>query len=194
MAKSLTEILTLFCNKKDRRIARPFGYERHGIKYAGATDGHVCVLIKSDEIFEPLSFDLSTIFKMYQPGKPVDFAALKKFAGKAKYPQTCRKCEGAGMCSHCEAECYPCDGAGVIYPDQRPGIIGPMWINRNLLARPLEIVRPVEIVDVTVGEKYGRTNKDTSPIYIVAPDWQIILMAITPGVTTQGVPVFELPA
>ena len=190
-AEQAITLLKPLCGEH-KKVAKPFGCVRNEVRYIGATDGKLLVLIRSEIELPELPLSLGSVFAHYKQGKPVNFAALKAFAGKAQEVAPCPKCNGHGGRTHCCEDCSQWEGAREVYQQLRPGKVGPLWFNLNLLARAFEVIPAVKVIELSIAEHYGRTIDETPPLFAVAPDWWVILMPISPGSESNDIPTFNV--
>jgi len=116
---------------------------------------------------------------------------------KGKGRATCDVCDGVGYvthtCDYCDHEhegrCLDCDGSGEMecdrcggsgkdgyVPPTRPGWLGDMLVNRELLARALD-----RFSDRTVHVDESIDRRAYPTVVVYGPDWRVILMGMRPS-------------
>jgi hypothetical protein len=188
-----------------------FGVEMEGQRWAVATDGRTMLASRTTRRFPATTRNMAAILSregdVIGAGK-VSERTLVSFAGDVEWPAVgqCDDCGGTGKtrephecdCIHCdltngydEISCSNCEeyGTKVKEPERRPGWIGPVAIDRVLLARALSAWEPraetafaLSAVPQVIGPS----------VRLDAGDVRVIIMGLVPSHVPPDSPRLEM--
>lgn len=122
----------------------------------------------------------------------IPLAELVAWCGPCEPPhkERCEDCVGCGTCCNCgEGKCPGCEGSGhrIVDADMRPGVICGVRLNRNRLAKVLEVFTGNAI---RVDE--DRDSKTDCPrLNLASEDRLAVLMGLKAEPGEASAPVFE---
>lgn len=185
-----------------KRFEPPSGITVDDRHYQVAANREVLVAIKADSPVEPFCSNekmRESIGKMLSAplgdAPVVNFTLLSQWAEPAQW-EFCDRCDGSRVyecdcdggehnCSRCDEshDCRLCGGSGKRRCDDhghrlptRPGKLGRLMINREVLARAIEALSADTVRIAYAGSVAKET--DYPPILIDGGDWRVVLMPI----------------
>lgn len=190
---TLEQLLTI-CSSGDR-----LDWTRYPVAVDGlvvATEGRILLAVEGLHLpappaeVQPPSSDSVAIIRHHL--KPLETASatiaalgdLQRWAGAIPSPEleSCGMCCGTGQCTcpDCDHEhpCGVCDATGKVAeaPKSRPGRIGGVGVNRNLLARLLSAVQGAGADCPVLFAKAPSSDGTTSCLRLEGPGWRAALM------------------
>jgi hypothetical protein len=164
-------LLKIFCEEGDFRpeLKQP---NRIGDK-TYATDAHALIVIPNNLLrgqygYHEKTPDFKPVFEAAEQCTPERYKDTDLFKALQAHPQEydfspCHKCDGAGFCSHCNAECERCEGEGYVEDKSKPMVYGNNGTIRigEQYFFPFQLGRLEKVVVELMAEEFtivGRSN------------------------------------